>query len=448
MSWIRLEIAIWLLIGSMPLQADILHFKNGGRIECDEAWIEGDTVCYRISEGTLGFPLPLLEHIEKTDAPAISSSPRPPLPPEQPVARPWRPLPVDTKNPAYRRAEEALARRDYEAAIQALTGVESLPAGLMLGYAYTRLRRYQMALTVLEPYQVQSSDNADLNYLLGECHYNLGHDEQAIKYLEQSLHIEDNPAIRDLLERIQRQNAIIGSTDFLRSTHFLLRYDRASDARLAQRILDVLENSFVNLQKVLSFSPEEEIQVIVSGRRQFYDITRAPEWSLGINDGRIFLSIGGIDDLNDVLERSISHELAHTFLHDLTHGNTPVWLNEGLAMYLTGENQDDYTQILAQRASADNLIPLAALQSSFKGFAGAESAELAYAEALLATNYLVSLYGFNELNRLLGLLAQGIPFEEALHERYKLDVLELERKVKEFLLSAAARYPSEGIRVR
>jgi len=439
------------LIGTRPVGADIIHLKSGGRIECIEGWVEGETVYYRLQQGVLGFPVSKLDRIEKTEMPErreTQSTPAPVEPPQMGASMTWRLAPevVGEKSPTYRRAEAALAGRDYATIVRELSGTDSFPEGLLLGFAHTQLRNWPMALSVLERFQVEHPRDADLNYLLGLCHYYLGHDEQAIRYLQLSLAARDDTGVRDLLGRIERQNT--GRTESLHTSHFLLKYDDPSDARLAMRVLDTLERAYGDLERVLGYAPDEEVRVVMTGRRQFYDITRAPEWSAAVNDGRIYLPIGGLTEINDLLERAIRHELAHSFVQSLTNNNMPAWLNEGLCMYITGETPESYAPILFDRSAQNKLVPLASLESSFKGYAGAESAELAYAEALVATNYLAKLYGFGEINRLLRTLADGTRFEDALRERFKMDYLELEEKVREHLLAEAARHHGEGIRVR
>lgn len=439
-----------LLGATVPTSADIVHLRGGGRIECIEAWIDQSMVYYRIAEGTLAFPIESLDRIEKTAVEdAASRAPGLPDPGVQSEIR-WAPsLPVkDT--PGYTEARAALGRGDLRAVVDALSGTteRSLSEGMLLGFALIKLQRWGEAVTAVEPFLVDHESDALLNYYLGLCHYHLGHDEQAVRFLRRSLEIEEDPGVRDLLERLQRQSFLVTTGGSSRTSHFILKYDSPQNARLAQQMLDSLERSFTDQARLFSYSPSDEIQVILTSRHHFYDITRAPEWTGGINDGRIYLPIGGLEEVTEEAERVLRHELVHSFLRMMTKGNLPVWLNEGISMYVTGEKLDDYTRVLAARAQKNQLVPLAGLDRSFKGYAGAESAELAYGESLVAASYLANLYGFEELNRLLRSLGEGTHFEDALRQRYKMDVIELERNVRTHLLEEAARHPGEGIRIR
>ena len=442
-------IAALLLLCFRSLGADVIYLKSGGRIICNEAWVEGDVVWYRIDEGLMGFPAGTLDRIEKTE-PVERPKPQPSKAP----AVSYRVLPpadgVSEDDVAYHRASEALARDDFRGVVRELSGrvQYSLQTALLLAYAHIRLEEWGSALSVVEPLLVEHDDDAILNYYLGLCHSNLGHDVQALRYLRRSLEIRDEPTVRELMERLQNQDRLNSKPAILRSPHFVLQADADQDMRLASQILDELERQYAQHERTFSSAPNDELQVLLTNRRQFFDVTKAPEWSLALNAGRVYLPVGGLVELDDATSRILSHELAHSFIYSLTHGNVPIWLNEGISMYLAGENLDDFTGILASRASQNRLVPLASLEQSFMGFVGAESAELAYAESLAAARYLIGLYGFGEVARLLRSLGEGTPFDTALKQRFKMDYIELERNVHAYLTAEAERHPGEGIPIR
>ena len=62
----------------------------------------------------------------------------------------------------------------------------------------------------------------------------------------------------------------------------------------------------------------------------FFDVTQAPSWSGAVNDGKLRIPVQGLDSVTSDLARVLKHELAHSFINQLTGGRCPQWLNEGL----------------------------------------------------------------------------------------------------------------------
>jgi len=98
----------------------------------------------------------------------------------------------------------------------------------------------------------------------------------------------------------------------------------------------------------------------------------------------------------------LRHEFVHALLHDQLGlaGNTiPTWLNEGLAMELSGDHWSDLDQTMMQNFTP---IPLPALEGAWGGLSN-DAATIAYLEANSAVHYLVDRFG---MHRVQGLLSQ------------------------------------------
>ena len=91
------------------------------------------------------------------------------------------------------------------------------------------------------------------------------------------------------------------------------------------------------------------------------------------------------------LTRVLRHEFVHALLHDqLGPASSAIrtWLNEGLAMELSGDRWSDLEQILAQEFT---LIPLPALEGGWGGLSS-DAATVAYLEANSAVHYLIDRF--------------------------------------------------------
>ena len=109
----------------------------------------------------------------------------------------------------------------------------------------------------------------------------------------------------------------------------------------------------------------------------------------------------------------LKHELTHSFIHSITRGQCPRWLNEGLAMIMEPKSSAPYGQALARLFAAGKQAPLASLEGSFTKFSS-EQATLAYVESLAATEYLRSNYGMRAVQHMLQLISDGESGEAAL----------------------------------
>jgi len=96
------------------------------------------------------------------------------------------------------------------------------------------------------------------------------------------------------------------------------------------------------LEDILDCEPNRQIPVILLPRETYRSASSAPDWAAGYyshSDARIRI---GIRDLSPGfvpldLERLLTHELAHAFIHARTGGAVPDDVNEGLAQYVSGK---------------------------------------------------------------------------------------------------------------
>jgi hypothetical protein len=137
---------------------------------------------------------------------------------------------------------------------------------------------------------------------------------------------------------------------------------------------------------------------------------RAPAWAGGVTlpEARMVLLRADADDRARVLQ----HELAHLVLHDALRGaRVPRWFAEGWAGWAAGE----FGRVEALGLSLDVAAgPTPTLRDVDAGLAGVNGAPArAYALATTAVLTLARFQPDGRLEPLLGLLAAGTPFEEA-----------------------------------
>jgi stage II sporulation protein D len=89
----------------------------------------------------------------------------------------------------------------------------------------------------------------------------------------------------------------------------------------------------------------------------FIQATGKPSWVAGATDGNsILLQPLGTLTAKGILTATLRHELAHVALHRLCARGLPLWLEEGLALYLTGERIDTGTQQASSRRTLGEVV--------------------------------------------------------------------------------------------
>jgi tetratricopeptide (TPR) repeat protein len=219
--------------------------------------------------------------------------------------------------------------------------------------------------------------------LLGEIVYREGDLDAAIKTYEAALAL--SPGQPDLTARLQqwRQEADVHSTLIeRRQDRFRVMFEGRSDAALAAHTTDTLNTAFWRVGQELRAYPVNAIQVILYTEKQFRDITRAPEWSGGIYDGRIRIPMAGATRSLALLDRVLVHELTHAMVTSIAPRGVPTWLHEGLAQHFDGADVEAARRRLRMHGQR---IPLEQLERGFFQLTAA-GASIAYDESLIAVN--------------------------------------------------------------
>jgi hypothetical protein len=181
----------------------------------------------------------------------------------------------------------------------------------------------------------------------------------------------------------------------------------------------------------LGVAPHSSISVILYTGQAFFDVTQAPSWSGAINDGKLRIPIEGVSAVTPELARVLKHELAHSFINQISAGRCPQWLHEGIAQALEPKPLANGRR-LAELFQAEREIPFNAIEGSFMRFSPLE-ATLAYDESLAAVQYITDTYGISELQRILQKLAEGSSTEAALRTTIHSDYGQLQTEVAKYL---------------
>lgn len=297
--------------------------------------------------------------------------------------------------------------------------------------ALTTQGRYADADSELERANTLQPDSPELLRFLGVVRYDADRTADAIQAWKQSLALSPDPETEGRLRKAERELQVEEKSRSKESRHFTLHYqgDRTSP-EFQQQILATLESGYQDIGRQLSYEPVENIVVILYTEKEFSDITEAPSWAGGLNDGKLRIPIGGITSMDPQLERVLRHELTHSFLHWLASGRCPTWLNEGLAQLMEPRSASAYSAQLGPLFLQRKAIPFSVLEHPFTRFTGMQ-AQVAYAESLAAVEYLRNRYGLSEIVRMLQSIGSGVDPETALRNSSGMDYPVLEQRIGE-----------------
>lgn len=305
----------------------------------------------------------------------------------------------------------------------------------LLDLAYVHLQRgeYADALDPLERARAIAPNAVAVAQFSGWAYYGLNQLNRAVAEWKRAQQLRPDAQIAALLAKAERDANTERSFHSEANLHFVLRYEGGQAPALAGQVLSALETDFQTLQTDFQFTPPSRIGVVLYTSRTFRDVTRAPEWADGVNDGRIRIPAQNLTSVDANLARVLMHELTHSFVYQMTGGRCPTWLNEGLAQYMEGwrSNAGIAKQLLALYEKK-KYIPLSRLEGPWTGFP-APVAEFAYAWGLAATESIVARSGLWGIEALFRQLAQGEPVSTAMGSALQLNYSDLELQTAQYL---------------
>jgi tetratricopeptide (TPR) repeat protein len=283
----------------------------------------------------------------------------------------------------------------------------------LVGYTSYLMGQLNDARQPLERALVLDPKLTGASTVLGLVLHRQGRVADAVKVVEAAAVLAPGDRdIRDLLAK-WRPDAELQSRFYeARGAHFSVLFQGPSDDLTARRIVEILEEAYWRIGRTLTTYPVESIPVVLYTEEQFRSTGGAPEWAVGVYDGRIKIPTVGALQQPEALRRTLAHEFTHAVVAQIAGNAAPVWLNEGLAELL---NSDDFSATEQQLARTPRRLPHARLERSFDGLPR-EDIPLAYAQSAVAVKRIFELRGAPAVVSLLRALAGGATFATAFQQ--------------------------------
>jgi tetratricopeptide (TPR) repeat protein len=457
---------VWLVLGLAGAFADTIHLKNGRTIVADQVREKGNHCEYDIGDDSYAIPKSLIDHIDAGGMPVHSASgaakvadlptftPADSLANEGTVfAQIVKEGKVDTDVLA---TIEAKGNAELSATADFIAAKFELEHGNLAkaqGYFESALRFqpenstiliYYAALLVRTGSPAQAMEYAeraarsgpqspDAYTMLGYAQFASDHTKDAVESWKRSLALRPDPTVRQLLAKAEREETVESDFSQGESSHFVLHYEgHQTSAAFRSQILAALESDYDDLSRDLGNPPHDNILVTLYTDQAFFDVTHAPSWSGAMNDGKLRIPVSGLDSVTPELARVLKHELAHSFITQLSGGRCPPWLHEGIAQFVEPKSLGSVGHQLSLLFNSQQNIPLNALEGSFMNFSGGQ-AYLAYAESLAAVTYINDAYGMSDIQSILERLREGSSTEAALRATIHSDYGQLESDLARYL---------------
>ena len=461
--------ALFVLSVEWARATDTIVLKNGKRIVALAVREDGDKITYETAAGELSLPKSIVDHIEKGNALANSSSAAASLA----IAPPTTETPRGAAELESGTVHDGAIDRDFIAKLEiaarggdpeaqrkaavahhlaaqfeqahgetthaldddriALSYVGDEPS-ILLNLAYMHLRRseYKQSVDFLERARRVAPQSADVAKLEGWAYYGMNKLEQAVAEWKRALALRPDAEVQAALDKALRDEKEEESYKENESSHFNLRYSGGAEPALAREVLRTLEEHFSSIESELNFTPPDSIGVVLYTRQAFADITRAPAWAGGLNDGRIRVPVQGLTDVTPDLSRVLRHELTHSFVRQKTRGRASTWIQEGIAQWMEGKRVGQNAAELLQGYRNGQSPPLTELEGSWSAMPRDVVAD-AYAWSLAAIEYIVQSDGMGDVERILERIGAGSSTEGALREVRRGGYADLLQATAEYL---------------
>jgi len=206
----------------------------------------------------------------------------------------------------------------------------------------------------------------------------------------------------------------------------------AYDTDIADLVFLTIKKNFDRTAEMVGYSGPPIANMIISGSEDEYNQFTGnlmPEWSQASTDyekSRVVLKSPSFTGVRvSELTRTVIHELTHFLIGAVAPpGTIPRWFNEGIAMYLGGEETFRSKINISTAIYTESLISLNEIKfvMTFSG----DRANLAYAESRAALEYLIEISEEKSIKSILAELYLNKSFDSAFTEVTGMDLIDFE----------------------
>ncbi len=266
------------------------------------------------------------------------------------------------------------------------------------------LRRAQERVTHAPP---------EIYGVLGDVYFGLHRLDDAVFAWEDFVRFGgSDPALLSRLARARQELAVSRGQRSLTLDHFTLYADPGVDEGIVEAAGADLEAAYPWQSELLGAGLAGRQVVVLYGGRAYFSLVSVPDWSSGLFDGKIRISVEPGVETSGALAAVLRHELAHALLRQSAGDRLPGWFHEGLAQWCEGRRIPvrEIREAVGPRASASAQD----LNRALSGRRTRAAARSSYSQALSIVEYLVAAHGPGAISCLVEATASRGSFGDAL----------------------------------
>lgn len=221
--------------------------------------------------------------------------------------------------------------------------------------------------------------------------------------------------------------AQVTRTDQIVENNITVRIAEQSAESKGREVLEVATKARQQLAEKYQLALTTPIEIRLSATTyEFCQRTGQPWWQASISRQRvIYLQPLRLLRERGILETTLRHELMHQLVEDLSKGHAPIWLNEALAIYNSGE----ITLLKPARHKAGNTeLEWRQLEKRLEENASKAEAERVYFQLYYLGQFLETAFTPAQIMALLRQLAENIPFDLACKNIFHESAAMLEKR--------------------
>ncbi len=294
---------------------------------------------------------------------------------------------------------------------------------------------------------------------LGLLQMRAGQEAAARRLLKQAFEVDPfNLRVSNTLQVLE----VLDSMETLRTDHVTIKYDGQRDKLLARYAAEHLEAIYPELCRQFGYQPPG---------RALFEIFNTAQGASGRHwlstrmiglpyVGPVAASTGRMVAMSSPYDaqapkrlnwaRVLKHELVHVITLQQTNFNIPHWYTEGLAVYSEGRPRPQrWNELLLQRVPAGRLFNLQTINFGFTRPDSGSDNQMAYCQAELYVQYMLSRWGSGRQRRFLAAYTDGLSTEEAIRQAFGVSREKYEEGYVGYLKQvvgemSALKYPSQA----
>lgn len=283
----------------------------------------------------------------------------------------------------------------------------------------------QLATQAIALYQ----GNANAYLLLGDIEYMNQQMTAAQQAWQQAATLlPGNTEVQKRLAKITTETKIEKDMNDVYNPYFNIKIDKDVQLNPNLSVTTILQYAHDSVAPDFSYIQRNKVPVVVYNRVEYKEaLGDAPSWVEASYDGKIRIALATNQQDFHLIISDVVHEYTHVIIADITKGNCPLWLNEGIAKY------EEYKHgapprifMLAIAYNTKNLIDWDKINTALVS-SDTQTALLAYQQSFSFVYYLVQRFGMYKIVQLLNSLGNKIEFNVAVQQVYGIPIETLQQ---------------------